>query len=258
MKRLWTLATFLAIIAAGASAQESDIASRLRDAGAGQEFAQQVATIVAAAQAEGLPTGPIEEKAIEGWAKRNRVTPDRVITVLEQTHLRLREANQIAMETHLELHDARGAAVAAAAEALGRHMNREQVRELIESAPTPEAAAAGLTVAASLVAQGLDADAAVHAVQAANRGGGPPENVYELPSAMANMRARGATLNDVARQILEGGGLPMPGGVGAGVGGNGGPNRPSVLPPSKGRGNPQGQPPENPGGQGKKNPGGTL
>lgn len=256
MKRLWTLAAALATVTSVVTAQEPDIATRLRAAGAEQGFAERVQAIVTAARDEGLPTEPLEEKAIEGWAKRNRVPPERVTAVLEQMRLRLREANQITTQTRVELRAAHGATVAAAAEALRQNMSREQVAELIQSAPTPEAAAAGLTVAASLVAQGLETGAAVQAVRTAHQAGGPPERVYELPSAMADMRAHGATLGDVARQILQGGGLPMPGGAGAGAGSGSGPNRPSVLPPSQQPLDPGGQPPENPGGQGKKNQGG--
>jgi hypothetical protein len=259
MKRLWTVAAGLSLLVTPLSAQEAEIAVRLRAAGADQGFTERVTAIVAAAHAEGLPTEPLENKAIEGWAKRQRVSPERVTAVLEQLRLRLREANHLVTQMRAEVQTQHGPTVAAAAEALGRNMTREQVRELLQDAPTPEAAAAGLTVAASLVAQGLDAGAAVHAVRVAHRAGGPPEHVYELPSAMAEMRARGATLSDVARQILQGGGLPMPGGAGAGAGSGNGPNRPSVLPPSN-RPTDPGQPPPggNPGGQGKKNKGGGL
>ena len=259
MKGFWTLVVAAALLSPVASAQESDIAARLRAAGADPAFAERVGAIVADTRAEGLPTGPIEEKAIEGWAKRHRVPPERVTAVLEQVRLRLREANQIMVEARVELRERHGETVAAAAEALGRNMTREQVMELVQNAPTPEAAAAGLTVAASLVAQGLASNAAVHAVRTQLRAGGPPERVYELPSAMAEMRAHGATLGDVARQIMQGGGMPMPGGAGAGAGTGSGPNRPSVLPPSRNPTDPAGQPGGNPtGGQGgKKNQGGN-
>jgi hypothetical protein len=259
MKRMWALAIAMTVLGQAAVAQDGDVVSRLRAAGADPQFAERVGEIVTAARDEGLPTGPIEEKAIEGWAKRHRVPPERVTAVLEQVRLRLREAHQIMVESRVELRERHGETVAAAAEALGRNMTREQVRELVQAAPTPEAAAAGLTVAASLVAQGLEAGAAVYAVRTQLRAGGPPERVYESPSAMADMRARGATLSDVAGQIMQGGGLPMPGGAGAGAGTGSGPNRPSVLPPSRNPTDPAGQPGGNqqPGGQGKKNQGGN-
>jgi len=136
--------------------------------------------------------------------------------------------------------------VAASAEALGRGLNREQVQELIRTGQTADAVAAGLTVAAALAAQGLEAGAAVHAVREQHRKGGPPEQIFELPSAVADLVGRGMAMQDVARQIMQGGGLPMPGGMGPGPG----PGRPEAVPPAKGPGStdPPGQRGRRPGG----------
>jgi ribosomal protein L18 len=221
------------LLCSAADAQEQGIRERLINAGASQAFANQVGAIVDGARDEGLPIEPLEAKAIEGWAKRNRVPPDRVVAVLERQRVQLREANQIVTRAQVA-QQSRGQVVAAAAEALGRGMTPEQCRELIQSAPTPEAAVVGLTVAASLAAQGLDHGAAVHAVREMHRAGGPPDRAFELPSAVADMLARGTPMSDVARQILEGGGLPIPGGMGQGQGQGQGQGRPGMVPPARG------------------------
>ena len=98
--------------------------------------------------------------------------------------------------------------------------------------PKPAQAAAGLTVAASLCAQGLDHSAAVRAVQESYRGLATADELFELPSAVAEMTGRGISMTDIARRIMQGGGLPLPvmGGAGAGQG------RPGTVPPGRGKG----------------------
>lgn len=214
--------------AGSALGQEPAVQELLVARGAPAEFADRVAAIVASATADGLPTGPIAQKALEGWAKRGRVPPDRIISVLGGLTQRLRQGRDAA--TAAGLASPPGAVVAAAAEALGRGLTAEQVGEVIRAAPTPEAAATGITVAASLAAQGLETAAAVTAVSDAYADAQPPELLLELPSALAELMARGVPLPDVARQILEGGGLPLPSipGMGAAAG------RPAAVPPARG------------------------
>jgi hypothetical protein len=225
-----------ALVAGGPSvlAAQDEIGARLAARGAPAMLIERVRALVADAQEEGLPVGPIENKAMEGLAKR---TPaDRIPPVLEQVRERLRQGR---VETQAAgLTPPPGAVVAAAAEALGRGMSPEAVRELIRSAPAPETAAAGLTVAASLAAQGLDHRAAVRAVHDAYARGPAPEQLFELPSVVADLTARGTRMSDVARRILEGGGLPLPpiGGEGPGKGG-----RPGNVPPGPGRSGQHGQ-----------------
>ncbi len=226
--------------------QEVGVRDQLVARGAPPEFADRVAGIVAAAQADGLPTDPLAAKALEGWAKRGRVPQDRVLIVLELLSTNLRAGRDAASEAGL--HPAPAAVVAAAGEALGRGMTREDVQAVIASTDAPDAAATGLTVASSMTAQGLDRAAAVRAVREAFGQGHGPTELLELPSAVAELIARGVPMSDVARQILEGGGLPLPSGRGLGLGrsGNVPPGRgPPIEPPG------QGKPKKNPGGKGK-------
>lgn len=202
MPRILLLVVALTLVPSAVSAQAGDIRQQLVARGATAAFADAVAELVAVAQNDGLPGGPIASKALEGWAKRALVTPERVLAVLRQIPGRLSVGRDATVAAGLD--PAPGNVVAAAAEALGRGMTLDQVRELVEAAPTPEAAATGLLVASSLVAQGLETAAAVKAVGDAYRGGRPPDEVLELPSAVAGLFARGAAPADVARQIFEG------------------------------------------------------
>ncbi len=218
---LWMVAVAPAI-----TAQQPDIRSELIARGAPEAFADQVAAIVASAGEAGLPAAPLSNKALEGWAKRGRVPPDRVLVVLEDLAGRLESGRDLAAERGFD--PPPGSVVAAAAEALGRGMTAEDVATILDAAPTPEVAATGLTVAASLTAQGLERAAAVRAVRDASAEGRPPEDFLEFPSAIANLLAQGVSMADVARRILEGGGLPLPSTLGAGGG------RPQTVPATKG------------------------
>lgn len=221
---VWVLAS--AVLAGRAIAQERDVRSDLVARGAPADFVARVGDVVDAARAQGLPVGPLAEKAVEGWAKH--VPVDRVVPALEQVRARLVEGRRSAVAGGLA--DPPGPVVAAAGEALGRGMTPDDVRGLVAAAPTPEDAAAGLAVAASLCAQGLERRAAVRAVQGAYGQGSGPEHLFELPSAVADMTGRGMPMSDVARRIMQGGGLPLPPTAGPGQG----QGRPGTIPPTPG------------------------
>lgn len=228
-----------------ARAQEAPLREQLLARGAPVEFADRVAQIVAAAASQGLPTEPLATKALEGWAKRGRVPSDRVFVVLDELSQNLEAGRAAAADAGLD--PVHPQVVAAAAEALGRGMMADDVRSLLLAAPTADAAATGLTVASSMAAQGLDRAAAVKVVQDAYRQGEAAPDVLEYPSAVAELRAQGVPMSDVARRILEGGGLPLPSGRGLGLT----KSRPSQVPPGKGppieppgQTKPKGKPPE--------------
>jgi hypothetical protein len=219
--RIMLLSVVALTASTGVWAQQHQVRTMLIARGAPTEFADRVNTIVEQAEAEQLPTEPLVSKALEGWAKRGRVPADRVIVVMTQLQGRLRVGRELALGSGMETPP--GAVVAAAAGALGRGMRREDVVEIIDVAPAPEAAATGLTVASALAAQGLDRAAAVRAVRDAFRGGRTLEEVLEFPSVVTGLRAQGEPMAGIARRIMEGGGLPVPMGQGHGMGGQGGP-----------------------------------
>ncbi|UCG84829.1 MAG: hypothetical protein JSW71_12810 [Gemmatimonadota bacterium] len=218
------------MLASPGAAAAQDVRAQLLERGAPAEFADQVAAIVANAGAEQLPTEPLVSKALEGWAKRARVPQGRVITALNQYVVRLQTGRDIAVAAGLD--PVPGPVVAAAAEAVGRGMTGEQVEEVMGSASEPQAAATGLTVASALMAQGLEAEAAIRVVGDAFRRGRAPEEVLEFPSALTGLQAQGEDMAQIARRIMQGGGLPSP--TAPGMGGRG--NRPQTVPGISGEG----------------------
>jgi len=230
MRHLTALVTLLlAGTAPAVLAQEPDIHAELVSRGAPEEFAARVAAVISEAQAEALPTEPLFTKALEGWAKRDRVPPDRVVTVLDQIRSRLRVGRDITSSAGMD--PPPGAVVAAAAEALGRGISPDQVTDLIRSAPQADAAATGLMVASSLAAQGLDTDAAVRVIGDAFRGGRSTDEMLEYPSSVIGAAERGERLDEMSRRIMEGGGLPPL--TAPGMGGQSG--RPQSVPGGSGQ-----------------------
>lgn len=240
-----TLLSGLALcVTSGLRAQQHEVRAMLIARGAPEEFVNQVATIIEQAEASQLPTEPLISKALEGWAKRGRVPADRVIVVMTQLQGRLRVGRELTIGSGME--PPPEAVVAAVAGALGRGMRREDVLEIIEAAPEPNAAATGLTVASALAAQGLERAAAVRAVGDAFRGGRTPEEVLEFPSVVTGLRAQGEPMAGIARRIMEGGGLAVPTGQGNAMGGRGG--RPPGVPAAQ-PGSPASRKNRNPRGQ---------
>jgi len=209
--------------AAPLAAQAPDVRRELTQRGAPPEFVDAVLAQVAAAREAGLPVGPVADKALEGWAKH--VAAPRVATALAQVRSRLAEGRDALVAAGQSVPS--DAAVAGAADALAQGLTPEDVGVLVTTAPTPEAASAGLTVAASLRAQGLERRAAVRAVRDALSQGVGAAELYELPSAVADLTSRGMAAADLARRIMEGGGLPLPPTAGQGKGAA----RPGNLPP---------------------------
>ena len=219
----WVCVAATVVGAVPLAAQEPDVRRALTQRGAPPEFVEAVLAQVAAAREAGLPVGPVADKALEGWAKH--VATPRVAAALAQVRSRLadgRDALVAAGQTAPS-----DAAVAGAADALAQGLTPEDVGVLVTTAPDRETANAGLTVAASLRAQGLERRAAVRAVRDALAQGVSAADLYELPSAVADLTSRGMAAADLARRIMEGGGLPLPpmAGQGRGTG------RPGNLPP---------------------------
>ena len=199
-------AWFVLLVAAGvAGAQETGPAStdarlELLSRGAPEALATQIQQILVQAQQEGLPTEPLVDKALEGWAKH--APADRLVIAVGDLRHRLTAARQAAVETGMT--DPPSSVVAAAAQALGRGMTPDDVRLLIRTAGKGDAATTGLMVASSLAAQGIDRAAAAHAVEQAFKDGHSATEVLELPSLAASMMARGMTVAEVTNRMLAG------------------------------------------------------
>lgn len=218
-------ALLLALLPALAAAQEPDVRAQLGARGLPPALAEQVATIAVEAAARGVPTGPLANKAIEGWSKH---VPDaRIVTAVRQLSVRLAEAREAVRAAGLA--SPPGEVVAAAAEALGRGIGQAEIAAVVRAAPTPVAAAPGLSVAAALVAEGLASDQAVAVVVDALRAGRPIARILDMPSLARAMHAQGMTPADIGREMLRGEGPHDGPRHGGGILG-----RPPDLPPPPG------------------------
>ena len=68
-----------------------DLAARLAQRGAPADFARAVGQLAEQARADGLPVGPLADKAFEGLAKG--YAPDRILPVVQALAAALREAS---------------------------------------------------------------------------------------------------------------------------------------------------------------------
>jgi hypothetical protein len=230
--------TALLLAAAPLSSQEVAVRAQLEARGLAPTLIAEVAAIAADATAQGIPTGPLANKAIEGWAKR--VPEARIMMAVRQMSAQMIQAQTALRAAGLD--GPPGMLIAAAAEALGRGMRPEDVRTLLDAVPAPDQAGDGLRVAAALAAQGLGREQAVAVVVRALRRGEPAARLLDLPSIAQALKAQGLGPAQIGKQMMEGGGMMGSRGQGQGAGG-----RPPGVPPGR---------PDNPPGQSKR-PSGT-
>lgn len=201
-----TCATALALVAMlSTTAQaQTDVRARMEARGLPAELVQQVASIAADATAQGLPTDPLADKAIEGYAKQ--VPAARIVSVVREFGSRMLEARSAVNDAGVAA--PQGELITAAAEALGRGLEASQVGRVVRAAPQSELATSGLTVAAALTAQGMTTPRAVDVVTYAIRHGRTAAQILDLPSTARAMQQRGFTAEQAGEQILRGAGGP--------------------------------------------------
>lgn len=204
MSSIRTLLTVgLLCVAPTALAAQEAVRAQLDARGLPADLVGDVVTITTEAVAQGVPTEPITNKAIEGWAKR--VPPQRIRAALRQFYTRMVEA-QLAVRAS-GVADPPGPLVASAAEAMGQGFTQAHVRALVEAAPEPAVAGYGLSVATALHAQGMERGQAVDIVSGAWRRGQPVAEILDMPSLARTMQARGLSPGQVGEQLMLGGGM---------------------------------------------------
>ncbi len=215
-------------------AQEANVEARLVARGLPQDLVRQVAAIAADAVQRGVPSGPLADKAIEGWAKQ--VGPERIVTAVRAFEQRLEQARAAVAEAGME--SPPGAVIGAAAEAMQGGLDTVNVRAVVGAAPTPAAASSALTVAATLAEQGLGGGQASAIVVKALKNHQSMSQLLNMPSLARAMHAEGMTPEEIGRQMMDGADQ------GARLGAPHG-ERPSGVPPGMGRNQPH--PPRTPG-----------
>lgn len=194
MKRRTTVAVLAALLAlpAPTAGQEAGGMDRVR-----QSFpdgaADEIGRIVADAEAEGIPAGPVVGKALEGAAKG--VPADRVVSAVSAYADRIREASGLLPQ------GAPTDGLVAGADALRRGARPEAVRDVGGRADgaTPEA----LVVLGDLTEAGVPAGRAVEVVTEALARGRRGEGMLAMPAAVRRLTRQGTPPGRAARAVAR-------------------------------------------------------
>jgi len=221
VKRYLFLALLLALPCT-AGAQEPGLRTRLEARGLPADLITEVEAIAADATAQGIPAGPLANKAIEGWAKR--VPSPRIAAVVRQYAAHMIQARAAVRSGGMAEPSAH--VITAATQAMASGIDGGQVEATVRAAPGPEAAGPGLNVATALHAQGISSEQSVGAVVEAWRRGEQITSILDMPSLARAMQAQGMSPAQVGQRMMQGmGGLQ---------GGQHG--RPAGVPPPEGHG----------------------
>lgn len=218
---------------------------------------QQIETTMAAAREQGLPTGPLLDKAVEGVAKG--VAGDRVASAVGALAGELRSARSL-----LDGRVRPGPTdIAAVADALRRGVPSRAVRRLAETAGEGEPVALEAHILGDLLDHGVSADDALGLLDAWRARGRHGDELRQLPAAVERLMRRGSLPGQAAAAVtgaMRAGGPPGLTGE-RGRGQSSPPIPPGAGPPSnrgnsKGNGKPPGGGGGPPGGGGGGHPGG--
>ena len=95
-----------------------------------------------------------------------------------------------------------GSVIVAAAEAMGGGLAVDEVRSVVRAAGSAEEASPGLSVAASLTAQGLGSKRAVTIVVDAMQHRRPMSQLLDLPSVARSMHDQGMSPGEIGNRLL--------------------------------------------------------
>jgi len=188
-----------ALLAAPAAlAAQASIEGRLIARGLPADLAQHVQRIASEAAARGVPSAPLADKAIEGWAKH--VSPARIVSGVQLFAGQMAEAGAAVRGGGLS--NPPGSVIVAAAEAMGGGLAAAEVRSVVRAAGSAEEASPGLSVAASLTAQGLGSKQAVSIVVDAMQRRRPMSQLLDLPSVARSMHDQGMSAGEIGSRLL--------------------------------------------------------
>jgi hypothetical protein len=180
------------------AARQGSVVSRLSARGLPAALAREVQRIAADAAGQGVPPGPLADKAIEGWAKH--VPPARIVSAVRLFAGRMAEAGAAVRSAGIQ--NPSGGVIAAAAEAMGGGLKAEEIRMVVRAAGAAEEASPGLSVAASLAAQGIGSKQAVTIVVDAMEHRRPMSQLLDLPSVARSMHDRGMSPGEIGERLL--------------------------------------------------------
>lgn len=164
----------------------------------------EVESLVREAGAEGLPTAPLIQKALEGSIKG--VAPERIVRTVRIFRAELRDAHYLLMTARPSA-GVDTADIVAVAFALHRGLRPAEVQELLAVAPE-EARDVALQIAADIAARGYTPEEASRLVSDALAQRLTPRELMSLPRFVSVELERGAApdeaMNRVRTQLLRG------------------------------------------------------
>jgi hypothetical protein len=155
------------------------------------EAVAQIETIVVDAEAAGIPTEPLLDKALEGAAKR--VPTDRVIAAVSSYSRSLAESRSLVGSGH----DA--AAVVAGADALRRGVDPQTVRSL--AGASSAGLAVPLVVLGDLIEAGVPQQEAFAVVEGALSQQHGPDEILAIPGAVRRLMRDGQSASQAAGAV---------------------------------------------------------
>lgn len=158
-----------------------------------------VRAIIDSARGDSVPSGVLEDKALEGAAKR--VPPPRIVVAVRQLAADLREARALLRSASPKASLADGDVVAAA-DALRRGVPAVEVRALRSRVPAATPLVVAFTVLGDLVQRGVPADRARDVIEQLISAGVPAQQVAEVPARMDVGLRVGAPPLDALRSAL--------------------------------------------------------
>jgi len=192
MRSLIPLMIFLILASGPASAQET-ARERARAALPSGMF-EEIDALAAQAEAEGIPSDPLFNKALEGLAKH--VPPEQLLPAVNRYAVRLREAHGAFGA------NAPGPLVVAGADALQRGVDAESLRRLGRGEEGGRGASPmAVLVLAELVEEGVPAERALGVLQEALRMRTREQEMLGIPNQVRQLMRQGQSPQEAAEQV---------------------------------------------------------
>ncbi len=158
-----------------------------------------VRAIIDGARGDSIPSRVLEDKALEGAAKR--VPPPRIVAAVRQLAAELREARAL-LRSAAPRAPLAEAEIVAAAQARARGVPAAEVRELRSHVRAATPLVVAFTVLGDLVQRGVAADQARDVIEQLIGAGVPAQQVAEIPARMDVGLRVGAPPLDALRSAL--------------------------------------------------------
>lgn len=195
-RRVMAVAAVATLACGPLPGQDASAARRIRSA-LPEAQAGRVLEMIGAADRAGLPSGVLEQLALQGVIKG--IAPATLIRALEQEAARLGQARTALGQDGRVVSEAE---LRAAADALRRGVPADVVGQLARQAPQQRALTVPVFVLGSLADRGVPSSAALAMVSERLSEGADDREIEQLPAFAARLFAQGLAVDEVTRILL--------------------------------------------------------